>query len=164
MIPIELNSGNISNEFFSVFPNRQKQFRNVISNPEAYKTPPRRKWYSNMHHRIINSLAYAHSMRGSVTSQGRNTLINPKKVNRNQYKQTESLSDAQRTKITIIRDFSDGIRQYYSWTHKMLICRETERATTNPRLRTTSSRQGVFTGVGKVVILSFFGDLSLKNR
>ena len=43
-------------------------------------------------------------------------------------------------------------------------CRETESATTNLRLRKKSSCRGVFTGVEKIFIFSFFGDLFLKNR
>ena len=58
---------------------------------------------------------------------------------------------------------------YYSWighpvrTHKKSICRETERATTDLKLRTKSSRQGASTGARKKSIVPFL-DLFLKNR
>ena len=52
------------------------------------------------------------------------------------------------------------------WTHKKkyVICRETEKATTDLNTWMKSSRPGAFTGGVPKFIFSFFGKLFLKNR
>ena len=58
----------------------------------------------------------------------------------------------------------------YSWigrqrnTHKKSICRETERATTNPRPPLESSRRGASIGAKTQAPFLFSGKLILKNR
>ena len=47
-------------------------------------------------------------------------------------------------------------------THKILICRDIKRVTTNPRLRTKSSHRGTSTGTGEIIFY-FFGEI-LKNK
>ena len=56
----------------------------------------------------------------------------------------------------------------YSWigrpvqTYKKIICRETERATTDLNIRMKSSRRGASNGAGHIFITSVFGELFLK--
>ena len=49
------------------------------------------------------------------------------------------------------------------WTHTKLICRETERAPTDLKLRTKGSRRGASTGAGHGFMSSVFGEFFLKN-